>query len=290
MTTFSKYIRAESLEQAYELNLKKRNRILGGGLWLRLGDLNLDTAVDLCDLGLNRIEEDDEFFRIGACVTLRQLETDRGLSAYTGGALSEALKNIVGVQFRNMATVGGSVYGRFGFSDVLTFLLSADSCVELYRGGEGGRTETVSLSDFSGAARNPKNGRDPAGGREDQPYAGSAKGEILTHVLIRKTPSRFAYRSVRLQSTDFPVLTCASSLSEAGCRTVIGARPGRAVVVPGSENLIPGMLTEENAEDFAAFAAETVPVSGNLRGSGEYRKQLVKVLTRRNLEELGGLL
>ena len=38
--------------------------------------------------------------------------------------MREAVRHIVGVQFRNCATVGGSVYGRFGFSDVLTLLLA----------------------------------------------------------------------------------------------------------------------------------------------------------------------
>ena len=45
------------------------------------------------------------------------------------------LKHIVGVQFRNLATVGGSIYGRYGFSDVLTLLLGLESYVELYKGG-----------------------------------------------------------------------------------------------------------------------------------------------------------
>ena len=31
--------------------------------------------------------------------------------------------------------MGGSVWGRFGFSDVLTLLLSIDTSVELYKGG-----------------------------------------------------------------------------------------------------------------------------------------------------------
>ena len=36
---------------------------------------------------------------------------------------------------RNCATVGGSVYARFGFSDILTCLLALDAYVELYHGG-----------------------------------------------------------------------------------------------------------------------------------------------------------
>ena len=58
-----------------------------------------------------------------------------GLSHYTEGAVKDAFRHIVGVQFRNLATVGGSLFGRFGFSDVLTLLLALDCDVELYKGG-----------------------------------------------------------------------------------------------------------------------------------------------------------
>ena len=92
------------------------------------------TAIDLCDLGLDTIEETDEEFSIGARVTLRELEQHVGLNTYTHDAVKNAVKDIVGVQFRNMATIGGSIWGRFGFSDVLTVFLAMDSYVELYKG------------------------------------------------------------------------------------------------------------------------------------------------------------
>lgn len=80
----------------------------------------LGTAIDLCDLGLDQIDEDENEFRIGAYATLRQIETHEALNAYTHGAIAESVRHIVGVQFRNVATVGGSIWGRFGFSDVMT--------------------------------------------------------------------------------------------------------------------------------------------------------------------------
>ena len=48
----------------------------------------------------------------------------------------------MGVQFRNLATVGGSIFGRFGFSDVLTLFLALDAQVELFQRG------TVPLEEF----------------------------------------------------------------------------------------------------------------------------------------------
>ena len=82
-------------------------------LWMKMGDRNIQKAIDLSGLGLDQIEEEEEEFRIGCMTTLRELELHPGLDAYTGGALRVRLRHIVGVQFRNLATVGGSIFGRF---------------------------------------------------------------------------------------------------------------------------------------------------------------------------------
>ena len=84
MITIQKYIRAQSLEEAWQLNQNKRNRILGGMLWLRLGKGSVNTAIDLCNLGLNTIEETEDAFSIGAMATLRDLEMHDSLNAYSG--------------------------------------------------------------------------------------------------------------------------------------------------------------------------------------------------------------
>ena len=109
MITIQKYVRAQSLEEAWQLNQSKRNRILGGMLWMRLGKSSIGTAIDLCDLGLNTIEETEDTFSIGAMATLRDLELHQGLNAYSCGAVANAVTDIVGVQFRNLATAGGSI-------------------------------------------------------------------------------------------------------------------------------------------------------------------------------------
>ena len=83
MMTIREYKRAESLEEAWQLNQKKANRILGGMIWLKMETINVGTAIDLSGLGLDTIEETDVGFSIGAMVTLRQLETHPGLEAFT---------------------------------------------------------------------------------------------------------------------------------------------------------------------------------------------------------------
>ena len=113
MLKIKNYVRPESLEEAYELNQKKSSCILGGMLWLKMGNRNVGTAIDLSKLGLNEIKETEEEFQIGAMTSLRELEVHKGLAAYTNGAMKESLRHIVGVQFRNRATVGGSIFGRY---------------------------------------------------------------------------------------------------------------------------------------------------------------------------------
>ena len=71
MMTIREYKRAETLEEAWQLNQKKANRVLGGMIWLKMENINVGTAIDLSGLGLDAIEETEDSFSIGAMVTLR---------------------------------------------------------------------------------------------------------------------------------------------------------------------------------------------------------------------------
>ena len=260
MMTIREYKRAESLEEAWQLNQKKNNRVLGGMIWLKMEKLNVGTAIDLSGLGLDTVEETDEGFSIGAMVTLRQLELHEGLAAYTGGAVRESVRHIVGVQLRNLATVGGSIYSRFGFSDVLTMFLALNASVELYKGG------VVPLSEYA-----------------QRPY----DRDILVRLIVKKTPMPFCYQSVRNSQTDFPVLTCAAAkLADGSIRAAIGARPGKAVLYTAAPEA--GETAEKFAARFAAEVKADIKTESNLRGGAEYRRHLAGVLTKRAVCRLEG--
>lgn len=262
MVTIQKYVRAQSLEEAYTLNQGKNNRIIGGMLWLKMGNGNIGTAIDLCELGLDTIEETEDQFSIGAMVTLRQLELHDGLNTYTCGTAAAAVKDIVGVQFRNLATVGGSIWGRFGFSDVLTIFLAMDTYVELYQGG------IIPLEEFASMKYD---------------------NDLLVRIIVKKRPGTFVYQTMRNQRTDFPVIACAVSQLDGKHRVVIGARPGRAMVIRDESGLLSDGIGAENSKAFAAFVAENTPTGSNVRGSAAYRTHLIRVLTERALLELGGM-
>lgn len=252
MITIREYVRPASLEEAWTLNQKRTSRVIGGMLWLKMQNTAVGTGIDLTGLGLDKIEETPEGFTAGAMVSLRALETHARLNEYTNGAMREALRHIVGVQFRATATLGGSVYGRFGFSDVLTVLLALNASVELYKGG------IVPLAQFA-----------------KMPF----DRDILVRIHIPKESAAFFYESVRPTKTDFPSLTCAAArLADGTYRFAVGARPGRAVVLtmPGERNDLPETVSEQ------------IETGSNLRGSAAYRKHLIRVLVRRAVDALEG--
>lgn len=251
MITIREYACPTTLEEAWQLNQKRSNRILGGMLWLKMEKISVGTAIDLSALGLDTIEETDTGFTIGAMVTLRELETNAALNAYTNGAVREAVRHIVGVQFRNCATVGGSVWGRFGFSDVLTLLLALDCDVELYKAGRMPLAQFVKM-----------------------PY----DRDILTYVYIKKTSGLCVhYQTVRATQTDFPILTCAAVRTAGGTyRFAIGARPMKAVLV----------CPKASTAELPAAVQAAVPTGSNMRGSAAYRTHLVGVLVKRAVQAL----
>ncbi|WP_368234527.1 xanthine dehydrogenase family protein subunit M [Anaerotruncus rubiinfantis] len=256
MFTAKTYHFAESLDDAFGLLQKnKTNTILGGCGWLRMTNKRIWTAIDLGRLGLDQIEETPEAVRLGASVTLRQLETCPALRGAFGGILPESVRHIVGVQFRNMATVGASVFMRAGYSDLCAALLALDASVVLHVGGE------IPFAQFL-----------------EMPYT----RDILTHVTIRKDGRKAAYESLRLSATDFPVLAVAVSRLGDDWRVSVGARPGKACRAPEAERQLAAGAWAAAGE----AAAHELRFETNLRGSAEYRRAITPVLVQRAVKKL----
>lgn len=248
MFTLKNYVQVKSLEEAYALKLENRkNVILGGNLWAKMGNLSFETGIDLSLLNLDKITETEEEFVIGCMCSLRDLEIHPELNKTFNNAFKEALRHIVGVQFRNTATVGGSVFPRYGFSDVLTVFSSLDTYVELYKGG------IIPLKTFIDM-------------RMDN--------DILVNVIVKKDGRKAAYHSLRMTETDFAVVTCAVSKKDDLYTVVLGATPSKAKIVDG--------LTEADLEN----VTDSFIFGSNNRGSAEYRKMISKVLIKRAVDQI----
>lgn len=258
MYTIKNYVLADSLEQAYALKQKSRNNIIvGGNLWLKMGRRPIQNAIDLSLLGLDKIEEDESGFLIGCMVSLRDLEVHEQLNQTFYHVFREAVRHIVGVQFRNCATVGGSIFPRFGFSDVLSAFLACDSYVDLFHAGRIPLKEFIQMP---------------------------VDSDILTHIYIKKDGRKICYQSFRMTETDFPVLTCAVMEKDGSYMTVLGARPKSAILVDE-----PILKNADDSEEKKRFAEETVSFvefGSNLRGSAKYREELAKILIQRGLKQI----
>lgn len=257
MITIKEYFVANSLEEAYnKLISGKKNVILGGMMWLRMQTKIVPVAIDLSQLGLDKIEEKEDVIEIGAMTSLRQIEKSEVLEAYFGNVFKEALSHIVGTQFRNTATIGGSVFSRFGFSDPLTVLLALDVKVELYGAG------VMTLEEFMVA---------------------DIQKDLLVKLIIKKEKTKAIYKCQRQTATDFPNLTVCVSKLENQYKIIVGARPTKAkLAYKAMECLEKGHDIDEVVE----AVVEELNFGTNMRASKAYRMHLAKVLVRRSIEEL----
>lgn len=258
MYTMRNYVQAASLEEAYELRKKNKNNvILGGNLWLKMTSRDLATGIDLCNLGLDKIEEDENSYVIGCMCSLRDLETNVSMESEFGGAMRDALKHIVGVQFRNTATVGGSIFPRFGFSDVLTIFAALDSEIELFGSGR------VSIKDFVNE---------------------SPDDDILVKIIVKKDKRKVVYETLRMTETDFGVLNCAVARKDGNYTIVLGAAPRKAKIVESGP--CSNWEDKETREAWLERIVEQFVFGTNMRGSKEYRRAMAKVLLTRAVERL----
>lgn len=260
MFTMQNYVQPGSLQEAYELRKKgKKNMILGGNLWTKMSSRNIATAIDLCRLSLDKIEDTGDAFKIGCMCSLRDLEVDDRLNESFDGCFKEAVRHIVGVQFRNTATVGGSIFPRFGFSDILTVIAALDCEIELFGRGNVPVKEFLNMK---------------------------PDDDILVNVIVKKDGRKVSYQSHRMTETDFAILTCAVSCKNGKYTVVLGARPGRAVIVDNV--ILKDPADEDSVSEFADDVTKQVVFGSNMRGSGEYRKEIAKVLIKRAIAEISG--
>lgn len=261
MFTIQRLAQPDILEEAYGLLTEHvSNTILGGGAFLRLGSKKIQTAIDLSKLGLQGIQEKEGYVELGAMTTFRAVETSQLLKKLGCGVLPQAVSPIIGVQFRNVVTVGATVYSKYGFSDLLTALLALDTEVELYQGGR------MTLEEF---------------------LAKPSQRDILTKVYIQQNARQASYQSMRNSASDYPILNAAVSRLGDSWRIVVGARPLRAALaVQAAQLLGTPHLTDETITQAAQQAAEELSFGSNLRGSADYRRAICKVLVERGIREV----
>lgn len=261
MFTLQNLVQPESIEEAYKILIqRKTNTALGGSGFLRMGSKRIGTAIELSNLNLNYIREDEKYIEIGAMTTFRDIETSDIINKYFNGVLARSVYNIIGVQFRNVVTVGATVFSKYGFSDFITALLSLDSEVELF--GQG----RMSLEEFL-----------------NKPY----KKDLLTKIFIKKNNRKAIFKDFRNSVSDYSLINVAVSVNDNDWKIVVGARPRGAAIAKGaSELLSKGSLTVEEIDRVATMVSEELAFGTNMRATEEYRKALAESLVKTAVMEV----
>jgi carbon-monoxide dehydrogenase medium subunit len=279
------YAAPDTVDEAIHLisqNDPDEVKILAGGQSLMpLLNMRLARPQILLDLSrvseLDYIREMDGGVAIGAMTTKRAVE-DSPLIRERHPLFHQSTVLIGHPQIRNRGTVGGSFAQADPAAEYPAVALALD--VEIVAQGASG-TRSLSADDFFIT------------------YLTTAlePGEILTEIRMPELPAGtgWSFQELARRHGDFALVGAVATLrvEQGQCvdpRIVVFGVTDRAMRFGDAEALVAGQPAEEASFERAAaqVAASIEDPLSDVHGSGEYRRDLARVLTRRALVEAAG--
>ena len=231
-------------------------------------------VVDLSGVApLRELGADANGLRIGAAVTARELERDARLQGPRYRGLAESGALVGSVQVRHLATVGGNICNAAPSADMIPPLLALEA--EAVIAGPRGERR-VPLRDFITGVRKTVLGPD----------------ELLVELVVRDPGAGSGGAHLRhtpRRELDIAVVGVGSQVTVANgvctkARIALAAVAPTPVHATAAERALEGQaLTAQKIEEAATLAVEAARPISDQRGSAEFRRHLVRVLTRRTL-------
>lgn len=267
------YYEPNTLEEALELlsRLRENARILAGGtdllVKIKTRAVEPRAIINIKRIGgLEYIIEDGDFVRIGALTKLRAIEKSEIVAKHLP-ALWDAVKSMGSVQIRNMATIGGNLCNASPAADTAPPLLVHEAFAVLMS-ARGKRV--IPLEEFF---------RGPG-------LTAMEPDEMLVEVAARKAgEGSSAFKKVTRVSVDLAIASSAVYISLDGdvireARIALGSVAPRPIRAREAEKAIAGLRpgSEELGRALSILEREVSPIT-DARGTAEYRRYVVKVLT-----------
>jgi aerobic carbon-monoxide dehydrogenase medium subunit len=241
---------------------------------MKTGMLKVRKVVDLSALPeLQLIEQQpDGSLRVGAAVAARTIERSP-LVSDNFAALSEGASVVGSYQIRNLATLGGNLANAAPSADMAPPVLALDA--ELLIAGPRGQRR-VHITDFFLGVRRTQ----------------LAPDEVLVEIIVPAPQPNSGGTYVRhtpRRELDIAVVGVASQLTLrdghcAKARIALGAVAPVPLRATEAEARLEGhAVTPALIEEAAELAVAAASPISDQRGSAEFRRHLVRVLTRRTL-------
>jgi len=274
------YERPSKLEDAVRMMASGEARALAGGTdliaQLKEGRRSARVIVDLKrvpELGVLEALPGGGW-RVGAAASIARLGQDATF-ARAHGALLASARLIGSLQIQSRASLGGNLANAAPSADAVPLLVSLGAMAEI--AGPGGRRTLPAESFAVGPGR-----------------TALAPGELLVALLLPPRPAQAGACYLRFtprREMDIAIAGAGVALSLGSGGEIATARITLAAVGPvplrarrAEARLIGAMPEAGNLSEAARIAAEEARPISDTRGSADYRRHLVEVLSRRALE------
>ena len=273
-----------SAEEAVSVLTENRGnaKVLAGGTDLlnlmSRGQISPELLVSLKDVSeLREIKKHNGNLNIGAFCSLRDVATSEFImDKYK--ILSDAIQQMGSVQIRSRATIGGNICNASPAADTAAPLMVLDA-ETIIRGPQGERRK--SIMDFFTGPGETILGND----------------EILTRITLPEIKGKGGGLYLKLgrrKAVDLAIVGIAvyiilepSDEKISDIRIAISSVAPRPLRVFDAEPILKGEAPEiEAIEKTALIASQASDPITDVRASKEYRKEMVRVLTIRAIEEL----
>ena len=275
------YYAPETVNEAIEILNKygDKARCLAGGtdvlVQARGEKFELDAIVDIKKIPqLTKLEWTDSHLIVGAATPCHVLYEDSKVCEVFPGIVDSAFL-IGGIQIQSRASLGGNLCNASPSADGICSLIVHEVICEI--AGPKGMREIPVEDMCTGPGKNAL-----------------ANGEFLVSLKIPLKNGKFSAsyeRFIPRNEMDIAVAAVASSVElsngkVSSCRVALAAvGPTPIFAKEASELLVGKEPTDENIRKVSEKAKDIASPITDMRGTVEHRKDLIEVLTRRNIEK-----